>query len=205
LTLLITERIISVMRSEPPPALPIFRSDAQARLLTELYVGDHSPRSVSLVAGDADVPLPSAHRELARLVEAGLVAERRVGRQRLVWANESSPLHDPLRELLERAFGAPRILTESLAQVPGIALAAVYGSYAARRAGEHGPPPADIDLLVVGDVAAEDVYAAVERAEGSVSEPINPTILTREEWAADTGFTRQVRRRPLLVLIGELP
>jgi predicted nucleotidyltransferase len=205
LTLLITEIILSVMRSEPPPALPIFRSDAQARLLAALYVGDREPRPVSLVAADADVPLPSAHRELARLVAAGLVAERRVGRQRLVWANESSPLHDPLRELLERAFGAPRVLSEALARVPGIAFAAIYGSYAARRAGEPGPPPADIDLVVVGDVDAEDLYAAVERAEESISEPINPSILSPEEWAADTGFTRQVRRRPLLVLVGEAP
>jgi predicted nucleotidyltransferase len=197
--------ILPLVITGTTPALPLFRSAAQAGLLVALYLGDREPRPLTAVAADAGVPVTNAHRELARLVEAGLVAERRVGRQRLVWANESSPLHDPLRELLERAFGAPRVLTDALVGVPGIAVAAIYGSYAARRAGEPGPPPADIDLLVVGDVDTEDLYAAVERAEESISEPINATVLSPEEWAADTGFTRQVRRRPLLVLVGELP
>lgn len=193
------------MITGPPSTLPIFRSDAQARLLATLYIGNRDPRPLSAVANEAGVPVTNAHRELGRLVEAGLVEERRVGRQRLVRANEAHPLHDPLRELLERAFGAPRVLTDALAEVPGITFAAVYGSYAARRAGEPGPPPADIDLLVVGDVDAEDVHVAVERAEEYVTEPINPTILTVEEWTADTGFIRQVRQRPLLVLMGTVP
>jgi DNA-binding transcriptional ArsR family regulator len=199
---LITERTISVVRTAPPPLLPIFRSDAQARLLTALYLRDRRPRPISAVAAAAGVPLPSAHRELDRLITAGLVTEERVGRQRLVAAAEDGLYYEPLHTLLDRAFGPPAVLAAALAEVPGIEFAAIYGSYAARRMGEEGPAPQDLDLLVVGDADADDVYTVVEVAERDIALPVNPTLMTPDEWHADSGFTRQLRSRPLLVLVG---
>lgn len=191
------------MRSAAPPLLPIFRSDAQARLLTELYLRHRDPRPISQVAAGAAVPLASAHRELDRLISAGLVRQQRLGRQRLVTADETGPYYEPLRLLLDRAFGPPSVLSDALRTVPGIRFAALYGSYAARRAGEDGPAPNDLDLLVVGDVDATDVYDAVETVQRDLALPVNPTILTADEWAADSGFIRQLRARPLLPLLNE--
>jgi len=144
--------------------------------------------------------MPSAHREIERLINAGLVREQRIGRQRLVSANPGSSYFEPLRTLLHRAFGPPTVLADALRGVTGLRFAAIYGSYAARRVGEEGPAPNDIDLLVVGDVDASQVYEAVENAERQLSLPVNATVLSDEEWAADTGFTRQLRARPLLRL-----
>jgi hypothetical protein len=48
---------------------------------------------------------PTAHREVARLVDAGILSERQVGRTRLIRANDESPLVHPLREILTVATG----------------------------------------------------------------------------------------------------
>lgn len=113
--------------------------------------------------------------------------------------------YEPLHDLIDRAFGPPVVLADALGAVPGIRFAAVFGSYAARRAGEDGPAPRDVDVLVVGDVDATRLYEAVDAAEDDVALPVNMTVMTVGEWAADTGFTRQLRSRPLLPLIGEAP
>ena len=66
------------MRTEPPLLAPIFRSDGQARLLsTMLLTGDEL--SITDLAKRADLAYPTAHREVARLMEAGILSERQVG------------------------------------------------------------------------------------------------------------------------------
>lgn len=87
-----------------PLLAPIFRSDGQARLLsTLLLTGDEL--SVTDLAKQAGLAYQTVHREVARLVDAGILTERQVGRTRLIRANDESPLVDPLREILTVATG----------------------------------------------------------------------------------------------------
>jgi predicted transcriptional regulator len=51
--------------------------------------------SVTDLAKRAGLAYPTAHREVARLVDAGIPSEREVGRTRLIRANGESPLVDP--------------------------------------------------------------------------------------------------------------
>ena len=54
--------------------------------------------SITDLAKRAGLAYPTAHREVARLVDAGILSERQVGRTRLIRANVECPLVDPLRE-----------------------------------------------------------------------------------------------------------
>jgi DNA-binding transcriptional ArsR family regulator len=110
---------LSYMRTEAPLLAPIFRSDGQARLLsTLLLTGDEL--SITDLAKRAGLAYPTAHREVARLVDAGILIERQVGRTRLIRANGDSPLVGPLREILMVATGPVVVLAEQLGRIDGI-------------------------------------------------------------------------------------
>ncbi|MBC7760677.1 MAG: winged helix-turn-helix transcriptional regulator [Candidatus Saccharibacteria bacterium] len=192
------------MRTEAPLLAPIFRSDGQARLLAVLLLGDDE-LSVTELASRAGLAYPTAHREVARLLEAGILIERSVGRTRLIRANAVSPLTSPLREILMVSAGPVALLTEELRRVDGVESAFLYGSFAARLLGAEGAAPNDIDVMVIGTPDASDVYEICTRVEVAVHRPVNPTILTAAELADQSGFLDSVRSGPIVSLIGELP
>ena len=198
------EDILSHMRTEPPLLAPVFRSDGQARLLSTLLLTGEE-LSLTDLAGRAGLAYPTAHREVARLVEAGILSERQVGRTRLIRANGESPLVPPLRAILAVATGPAVILAEELARIDGIESAFLYGSFAARMLGKSGPAPHDIDVMVLGEPDVDAVYEACARVEEVVHRPVNPTILTYDEFAASSAFSDDVRSGPVVPVIGELP
>lgn len=185
------------MRSEAPRLLPIFRSDAQARLLACLALSPQ-PLSLTELADCAQVAEGNAHREVSRLMEAGIVRDERVGRTRQLTLSSASPYAAPLRELLIRAFGPPRILSDLFSTIEGIDHAWIYGSWAHRVHGEPGEDPADIDVLVVGTPDVDEVYEACRQASTRLHRDVNATILSVAEWNADTAFLREVRSSALM-------
>ena len=88
--------------------------------------------------------------------------------------------------------------------IDGIESAFLYGSFAARMLGEAGPAPHDIDVMVLGEPDVDAVYEACARIEAAVHRPVNPTILTPEEFAAPSAFLDSVRSGPVVAVIGEL-
>ena len=202
MTITIVDNNLSYMRTGAPLLAPIFRSDGQARLLSALLLaGDEL--SVTDVAERADLAYPTAHREVARLIEAGILVERRVGRTRLIRGNPDSPLAAPLREILTVVSGPVVLLAEEFGRIDGIQSAFLYGSFAARLRGVEGPAPHDIDVMVVGTPDVDAVYEACTRVEAAVHRPVNPTILSSEEFKAESGFLDMVRSNPNVPVVGE--
>ena len=111
--------------------------------------------SVSDLAARLGVPLSTLHREVVRLDEAGLIVSRTLGRNRLLRSNSSHPATPALTKLLEITFGPKAVVAEEFA-IPGSEQVLIFGSWAARYAGASGPPPRDIDVLVVGKVDRAD-------------------------------------------------
>jgi predicted nucleotidyltransferase len=91
--------------------------------------------------------------------------------------------------LLALTFGPLPVLTASLATLPGVERASVYGSTAARYAGELGPPPHDVDVLVIGTVDADDLDELAQAAEQRLGREINRRRIRPEAW-------EPARRRP---------
>jgi hypothetical protein len=106
------------MRSEAPPLLPIFRSRHQAELLALLYLQPEREFSLIELAG--------------RLVEAGLLLDRRVGRAHLLRAKAHGRYAKPLTELLTLSFGPHAFIEQEFADVPGVEALAIFGSWARR-------------------------------------------------------------------------
>lgn len=198
------DNILQYMRSEPPLLAPIFRSEGQARMLASLLIaGDEM--SVTELAERAGVPYPSAHREVDRLLSAGILKERRVGRTRLISSNAQSPLVAPIRAILLVAAGPVPLLSEELGKIDGVQRVFIFGSFAARALGVAGEAPRDIDVMVIGAPDPAAVYDACARVEHSVGRPINATILSPDEWAESSSFLDDVRENPILPVLGEAP
>lgn len=196
--------ILQFMKVTAPALLPLLRSRAQGEILAWVFLtpGEHS---IADVARATRIPEATVLREIDRLVSTGFVLERRVGRARLIAPNAKNPATQPLTALLAVTFGPAFVLRERLAGLEGVDFAAIYGSWAARAMGEVGQPPADIDLLVVGQVSRTDVYELAEDASSSLGRPVNATVVDRGTWlAGEDPFIVTVQQRPLISLVDHL-
>jgi len=200
------------MRSAAPALLPVFRSPLQADILAALLLNPEREYSLTDLARRFDAPLSTVHGEVTRLVEAGLLRRRHLGRSTMVRANTRNRLVEPLAELLFLSWGPMQVVADEFSELDGAERVLIFGSWAARYLQWPGPPPHDLDVLVVGQPAREAVYDAADRAEQRLGMPVNPVIRTDEAWrqAADP-LVQEIQSRPFVVVLmpddaaGEFP
>jgi predicted nucleotidyltransferase len=146
----------------------------------------------------------AVHRQLQRLVEAGLVDVTRDGNQKYYAAQKTASVYPELHGLIVKTVGVVDPVRAALADIADrIDLAFIFGSVAKGR--ENGA--SDIDLLVVTDALAyADIYAALETAEQSLGRTINPTVFTRAEWkrkrTRSDSFAARITAQQRLFVIG---
>lgn len=143
-------------------------------------------------------------RELARLIESGLVTVTRIGSQKHYQANRSAPIFEELRRIVTKTVGLIDPLRAALRPLAKrIDLAFVYGSIAR---GEDRVE-SDIDLLVVAsDLTLEDLFKRLAPAERMLGRKINPTLYTPDELARrrknGSPFLKKVLGGETIVVIG---
>ncbi len=122
----------------------------------------------------------AVRRELARLVESGLVTTTVVGKQKHFRANRDAPIFHELRGIVLKTVALTDPLRTALRPLAKrIDLALVYGSVAR---GEDRAR-SDIDLLVVADdLMLEDLFARLARVEKKLGRTIHPTLYTRADF-----------------------
>lgn len=185
----------------PPPLFSLLRSENQVRVLAALILAPGRRYTVTELAETTGVPQPSVSREVARLLGAGAVVGEVEHRRHVYRANTESPIYPELASLLLKTVGPKAVLERLLTGVPRIVSALIYGSWARRYAGEPGPEPGDIDVMVVGTPDVARVRRLADQASGELGRDVNVTVLTPEEWAGRTsGFLRQVRSAPTVPL-----
>jgi predicted nucleotidyltransferase len=146
----------------------------------------------------------AVQRQMERLIGAGIVEVVPRGHQKLYRARADCPIFPELHGLVLKTVG----LVEPIRAVLGplrsqIDFAFVFGSMAkgTERAGS------DIDLLVVSNgLGYGDVYEAVLPVEKVLARPINPTVMTAEEWrrrrSGPDSFAVRIAQQPKLFVIG---
>jgi hypothetical protein len=188
------------MRSEAPVLAPTFRSRTQGELLALVLLHPDQEWTVSDLARELGIPLTTAQSEVGRLADGGILATRKVGRARVVRANVHSPAVAALTQLTLVTFGPQVVVAEEFGCLAAERVV-VFGSWAARFHGEAGPPPGDIDVLVVGDgIDRADLYAAAERAEARLGMPVNPALRPAGAWELPNGdaLLVEIQARPYL-------
>lgn len=179
---------------------PFVRSDAVGAVLAETLGHPERELTLSDLSRQSGISLPVVHREVNRLVEAGVLSDRTEGRNRLVRADPEHPLYDLMHELIETTYGPVPVLRETFGDIDGVEEVLIFGSWAARRAGEPGAFPRDIDALIVGSATRRALAAAAALASDRLGIPVNITRLSRSEWESEapTPFVQNVRNRPLV-------
>src|SRR5215469_25411 len=184
-------------------ALDALLPKTRQRILAATLMQPEKAWYASELAQRLGVPSSSLQRELQDLTEAGILKTHKQGRMVYYQANRESPVFPDLRGLLLKTAGLVDVLAHALKPVASkVTTAFVYGSIAAGSEASES----DIDLMVVGQVAPEDLALPLRRARESLGREINPTVYTPAEFdrklKAGDPFLKQVLDKPRLFVLG---
>ncbi len=156
--------------------------------------------SIADLARETGADPGNLHAEVERLVDAGILTDRRVGRTRLLRTGDS-PLTRPLADLLVLGYGPKHAAETALRRVPRIERAYIGGSWAARYTGNPGPFPHDIDVIVIGDPDRDDTTEAVTESLRRIGHDAQVIFRSFAAWRdAKDAFTRTAKAGPLVEL-----
>ncbi|BDZ63466.1 nucleotidyltransferase domain-containing protein [Agromyces mangrovi Wang et al. 2018] len=193
------------MKNLPAQLTPFVRSDVTGALLAETLGRPDDEFSLAELGRRIGAGGGVVHKEVGRLVDNGVLVDRQSGRNRLVRANQGHPLYSLMRELIQATYGPVPVLRDLLGGLDGVERAYIYGSWAARRQGEPGEYPNDVDVLVVGEPSRRELADLAVRAGEQVGLDVNITRVSAEEWdaASPSPFIATVRSRPLVEVLTE--
>lgn len=191
-------------RSRRSTVAPIFRSDAQGRVLSAVFLASEGkPVHVREIATRTGVPYSTVQREVDRLVDAGVLRTEAFANAKVVRPNRESPYFRELESLVTKTYGPATMIAEALVNERGVADAYIFGSWAARYHGDAGPTPGDIDVVIVVDEDADTtrIEDAVADATRALSREVNVVFTDVDDWAtASSAFLRTIKSRPLVGL-----
>ncbi|WP_327048529.1 hypothetical protein OG320_11975 [Microbispora sp. NBC_01189] len=122
----------------------------------------------------------------------------------MIRANTETIVARPLIDLLAVTFGPAAVLPPLLEDITGVDAAYVSGSWAARYAGRAGPPPRDVDVLVIGTADLDDLYEAARTAERVLGREVNISRISADSWADHNDpFVAALKDNPLFPLPAE--
>ncbi len=187
----------------PVPTLnPVLRSDTQGRILARVFAAPDIGHSLTALMEHSKASMPTVIREVRRAEQAGLVETWKEGNVRRVRAQIRHPLYGAMSQIVLATYGPPVVVAEEFADVDGAEAVMLFGSWAARQAGQAGHTPNDIDILIVGNADRDAVDIAAERVEQRLGFPTQAVVRTRHQWDdADESFIRELKARPLYVVL----
>ena len=165
------------MRTAAPALLPLFRSELQVELMALVLLQPDRGWTLDQLTNTLGASVSSVHRELGRLVDAGLAIRDTSQRPHRFTAATSSPAYEPLKQLLDLTAGVPARLGQALQDLGNVRAAAIHGSWAAGRV----RPDSDIDVLVVSDGDRREVRRAVRAVVRAAGRDADPSILDLAE------------------------
>jgi len=193
------------MKVAPAQLFPIIKSDAQGMILAKLFMLQDEGFGISELATFAEVSVPTAMREVDRLLDAQLVTEKHFGRTRVIQANALHELYPAIRKIVSYTYGPAAVLPIALSGIDGLEKAYIYGSWAARLKRQRGPEPRDVDVLLVGYMNRIEASRAASNAERHLDREVNVQFVSNSEWEkAESGFIKTVKSRPLVEIPLEL-
>jgi uncharacterized protein len=189
---------------------------ANERLSTTLF-GKARRAVLSVLFGNADrafytrelarstgLGMGALQRELVALSEAGIIERTKQGNHIFFRANTACPIFQELKGIVAKTVGFGDTLQRALAPLAErIRWAFIHGSTA------KGTETAssDVDVLVVGDAAFEEVVSALYETQEKTGREINPTVYGVDEFLQKVKqghhFLTTVMGEPKIFLIGE--
>lgn len=189
------------MKPKPGLLSPLIKSDVQGLLLARLFMNASEEFSVTELADYAFTSVPTAMREVDRLIEAEYVVERALGRVRLIRANQTHPLFEAIFQVVAFSYGPATLLPQALKGLFGLQQAFIFGDWANRLAQHPGPPPQQLSVLLVGNMNRIDASKSLARIDGKLGQFVNLQFVSADDWdRSSSEFIKTVKSSPLFEL-----
>lgn len=156
----------------------LLSSKAKLGIIRCLYRGDALPIHVRELARTCECSLSAVQRELKRLIQAGLVLEKKDGNRTYLLANRDHPFAVELSSLVRKSDGLATEIRTALGDSEA-EIAFLFGSIAV---GQENPT-SDIDLMVIGDLGLRDVVKRLSGLSERLGRELNPHVFTPAEWS----------------------
>ena len=180
---------------------PLLKSDTQGLILAELFMNPDELFSISHLADFAGTSLPTAMREVDRLLDGQLVIQKSVGRARFIQANKLHLLFESVSQIVAFSYGPAAVLPPLLIGLDGIDQAFLFGVWAARLSRQTSATPKEVDLLLIGNVSRIEASRAAAKAEELLGREVNVQFATSPEWQrAESPFVQEVKSNTLVEL-----
>jgi len=168
-------------------------------LLLHAAFYNRTPMTAAEVAARYKVDRGMVSREARRLVGAGILRSRTVGRNHVLTIDDTHPAIEALRTLVDLTVG-PLVDLRELYTIEGVEDAYIFGSWARRHLGEPGPPPNDIDVLIIGRADAYELNEVCLEVSGRNSITVSPIVINRSEYEkrSDNPLLNEISNSPMV-------
>lgn len=140
-------------------------------------------------------------KKIRELEKEGLLISRQRGNLRLYSINNKFPFYKEYKNIILKTLGFENKLRNTLAEVPGIDRAYIYGSYADNKMDAHS----DIDLLVIGKQNIIALHNKISRLQREVDREINIINMDNKEFLKrrknKDPFITNIFKKPLIEII----
>lgn len=166
----------------------LFGSNSRVKILKLFLLNPKQKFYVREVARNLDLQLNSVHRELANLLEIGLIVSReddtvaekgaKVAKQdkKYYQVNESFVFYNELKALLVKSqILYEKDFTDKLKKIGNIKLMLLTGFFV-------NDPEATVDLFVVGDFSKDRLAKLLKDLEADLVKEVNYSVMNEEEF-----------------------
>lgn len=181
----------------------LFSSRTRIRLLSHFFLHPKDNFYIRQLERLLDEPVGKLRPELLNLEGIGILLSWHEGNQRRYQLNQDFPIYEELRSIFLKTAGLGDIIRKHLAEVKGVELAFIYGSYAK---GEERAD-SDVDVMVVGEASTLELSTAFRKMEQELRREVNYSLFDREEvkqrLGEGIGFIPSVFSGPRMIIKGD--
>lgn len=149
-------------------------------MLLKFFLNSHSRAHLRALAEEFGESTNSIRHELNNLSKAGYLLSSGKGNIIEYSANTEHPLYPELKSLVHKYLGIDKIVdnvvNKMVSRLGQLEMALITGDYA------NGRDSGIIDLVMVGDIDAQNLHGYVEKAEGLINRKIRTLVLSEDEF-----------------------
>ncbi len=182
----------------------LFGSRTRVLILSKLVMNPNRSLYIRQLSKELGLTFSVVYKEIEKLKSLGLVTEERRGRIRLFTINRNSVIYDELRRLLLKTTALGQQLRSSLPELEKAKYVLIYGSVARGEELETS----DVDLLIIGDIAEENLIAGIRKVEKEIGREINYILWSEREFEKRVKtkhhLLTEIADNPIIGLVGDV-
>ena len=182
----------------------LFGSKTRVLILSKLVMNTNRSFYIRELSKEIGLTFSVVYKEIENLKDLDLVTEERKGKLRLFTINKNSVIYEELRKILLKTTALGQQLKAAIPELKKAKYALIYGSMARGEELETS----DVDLLIVGDIAEENLIAGIRKVEKEIGREINYILWSEKEFEKRTKtkhqLLKEIANNPTITIIGDI-